>query len=80
MIKLIALYLKFIHTLDKKEKTRKRQISIKKIIQTFNVGVFTANFKPKHVILSFITYFCYRLNRRALHKPYVLIKQHIKRF
>lgn len=36
-----------------------------------------ANFKPKHVILSFRIVL---LHLQALHKPYVLIKQHIKSF
>lgn len=44
---------------------------------------FTANFNSKHVILQFITKFCWGVEGsggflRALHKPYMLIKQHIK--
>lgn len=46
----------------------------------YEILVFTANFNPKHVILSFITKFCYRVNLQALHKPYVLIKLRIKGF
>lgn len=42
---------------------------------------FTANFNSKHVILQFITKFCWGWGRgvlQGLYKPYMLIKQHIK--
>ena len=40
---------------------------------------FTANFNSKHVILQFITKFCWGVGGlQALYKPYMLIKQHIK--
>lgn len=43
---------------------------------------FTANFNSKHVILQFITKFCWGWGwggvLQGLYKPYMLIKQHIK--